>query len=92
VIVHFLPGKPQAVIAQATATDQPLVQPSSTPALLLPALDDLHIPASLILPRGWFMAVREMELTAPDRSKHKIILGISVETGSDYERVSFKLL
>ena len=92
VIVHFLPGKPQAVIAQATATDQPLVQPSSTPALLLPALDDLHIPASLILPRGWFMAVREMELTAPDRSKHKIILGISVETGSDYERVSFKLV
>ncbi len=91
-VVHYLPGEPQAVIAQAGATEQPLLQSGSTPALLLPALDDLRIPASLILPRGWFLPGREMELTAPDRSKHKITLGISVETGSDYERVSFKLL
>jgi len=91
-VVHYLPGKPQAVIAQAGATEQPLLQSGSTPALLLPALDDLHIPVSLILPRGWFLPGREIELTAPDRSKRKIALGISVESGSDYERVSFKPL
>lgn len=91
-VVHYLPGEPQAVIAQAAATERALLQSGSTPALLLPALDDLRIPASLILPRGWFSPGREMELTAPDRSKRKIMLGISVETGSDYERVGFKLL
>ncbi|MFA5371305.1 MAG: hypothetical protein WC298_04955 [Sideroxydans sp.] len=91
-VVHYFPGKPQAVIAQAVATEQALLQSGSAPALLLPALDKLHIPASLILPRGWFLTGREMELTAPDRSKHKIALGIRVETGSDYERISFKLL
>lgn len=91
-VVHYLPGKPQAVIAQAAASELALLQSGSTPALLLPALNDLHIPASLILPRGWFSAGREMELTAPDYSKRKIILGISVEAGSDYERVSFNPL
>ncbi|GAB1233468.1 hypothetical protein [Ferrigenium sp. UT5] len=88
-VVHYLPGKPQAMVAQATATDQPLLQSSSAPALRLPALDQLHIPASLVLPRNWFVSGRELELTAVDRSRHPVTLGISVETGSDYQRVSF---
>ncbi|GAB4122520.1 MAG: hypothetical protein Fur0026_14520 [Sideroxydans sp.] len=88
-VVHYLPGTPQAMVAQATATEQASLQAGSAPALLLPALEALRIPASLILPRGWFASGREMELTAADRSKRKVKLGISVETGSDFERVSF---
>lgn len=87
-VVHYLPGKPQAVVAQAA--EHASLQSGSAPALLLPAMEDLHIPASLILPRGWFLARREMELTLTDRSKRKVTLGISVETGNDYERVSFQ--
>ena len=91
-VVHYLPGQPQAVIAQAAATGGEQWQSSSAPALLLPALENLRIPASLVLPRGWFAPGRVMELITPARSKRKIALGISVESGSDYERVSFSLL
>jgi hypothetical protein len=42
------------------------------------------------MPRDWFKTGREIELTLPDRSKQKVKLGISVERGIDYERVSFK--
>ena len=89
-IVHYLPGQPQAVIAQSAACEAEQLSSGSAPALLLPAMENLRIPPSLILPRGWFASGREMELTAPNRSKRQITLGISVERGSDYERVSFR--
>jgi hypothetical protein len=88
--VHFLPGQPMAAIASASESSQPMLQSGSTPSLILPAIDKLHIPTSLLLPRNWFQTGREMELTLTDRSKQKILLGISVQRGVDYERVSFK--
>ena len=53
-------------------------------------MEKLRIPASLVMPRDWFLAGREIDLTLADRSKQKVKLGISVERGVDYERVSFK--
>ncbi len=87
--VHFLPGQPQAVIAQAAPHGQS-PHSGSAPCLLLPAMEKLRIPASLVLPRDWFVAGRELELTLPDHNKQKVKLGISVARGADYERVSFK--
>ena len=87
--VHYLPGQPQTAVANAPL--HPRVTGSgSAPCLLLPAMEKLRIPASLVLPRDWFAAGRELELTLPDRSKQKVLLGISVERGADYERVSYK--
>lgn len=88
--VDYLPGQPQALTVHGAA-QEPL-QSGSAPALLLPALERLHIPPSLLLPRGWFHAGRVLELTLPDKKKQKVKLGFSVERGLDFERVSFDLL
>lgn len=90
VTVRYLPGQPQAVIAHAAESSQVMLKSGSAPCLLLPAMEKLRIPASLVMPRDWFQAGREVELTLADRSKQKVKLGISVERGVNYERVSFK--
>jgi hypothetical protein len=90
VSVHYLPGQPQAVIANAAESTQAMLKSGSAPCLMLPAMEKLRIPASLVMPRDWFQAGREIDLTLADRSKQKVKLGISVERGVDYERVSFK--
>ncbi len=90
ITVHFLPGQPQALVVRGNAEEGSLLLSGSAPALLLPALEKLKIPASLILPRDWFHAERKLEFTLPDHSKQSIVLGFSVTKGSDYERVSFK--
>jgi hypothetical protein len=87
--VHYLPGKPQAVVVRGN-TENEYLQSGSAAALLLPAMDKLNIPASLILPREWFQAGRALELNLPDNNKQKVVLGFSVLKGGDYERVSFK--
>ena len=87
--VHYLPGQPQAAVANASLHPR-ATGSGSAPCLILPAMEKLRIPASLVLPRDWFAAGRELELTLPDRSKQKVVLGISVERGVDYERVSYK--
>jgi hypothetical protein len=86
--VRYLPGSPQAVIARGNASDNRLS--GSTAALLLPEMPNLRIPASLIIPRDWFHAGRHLDLALPENPKQGVTLGISVEKGSDYERVSFK--
>jgi len=87
--VRYLPGLPQAVVVNGKADNERL-QSGSTAALLLPALEKLRIPASLILPRDWFQVGRTLEFSLPDQGKQKVALGFSVEKGADYWRVSFK--
>jgi len=74
--VRYLPGQPQPVVAQGKA-DNELLQSGSAAALLLPALEKLRIPASLLLPRDWFYAGRTLELNLPDQSKQKVDVGDS---------------
>lgn len=87
--VHYLPGQPQALVAHGISGHENL-QSGSAAALMLPAVEKLHIPASLILPRDWFHAGRVLQLILPDNSKQSVSLGFSVLKGSDFERVSFK--
>jgi hypothetical protein len=89
--VHYLPGQPHALIVRGITGQENLLS-GSTAALLLPAVEKLHIPASLILPREWFHAGRVLELHLADHAKQTVSLGFSVLKGSDFERVSFKLV
>ena len=87
--VRYLPGNPQAIIVRGSVSGNLLS--GATAALLLPEMANLRIPASLIIPRDWFQAGRIFELTLPGNQKQTVMLGMSVEKGSDYERVSFSL-
>jgi hypothetical protein len=90
IAVHYFPGQPQAVIARGN-TDNDMLKSGATAALLLPALEKLRIPASLVLPRDWFSPGRKLELNLPNNTKQNVVLGFSVEKGVDCERVSYKL-
>ncbi len=87
--VRYLPGNPQALMVRGSGSGNLLS--GATPALLLPEMANLRIPASLILPRDWYQSGRVLELALPDNPKQSVTLGISVEKGNDYERVSFTL-
>lgn len=88
IAVRFLPGQPQALIVRGGTVHEPSAN-TATPGVLLPEMSNLRIPASLLLPRDWFQPGRSLEIVYPDNKKQAVTLGISVEKGSDYERVSF---
>ena len=85
--VQYLPGVAQAVTLKTMDADPD--SRKSFPALLLPAMANLKIPASLILPRDVFQTNRKLELTHSSKEKFNIKLGFSVSSGSDFERASF---
>jgi len=84
--VQYLPGVAVPIKLKIKDTDS---SEKSIPALLLPAMTALKIPASLILPRDTFQANRVCELIQPNNEKIKIKMGFSVSAGVDFERVSF---
>jgi cyclic-di-GMP-binding protein len=87
--VRFLPSTPQAIIVKDAAA-APGISGNRFAAILLPAIDNLGIPASLIIPRNIFKPDRLLEATiSPGDEKMRVKLGFSVEKGADYERVSF---
>ncbi len=85
--VRYLPGTPQAGIVRGQSCGNLLA--GAAPALLLPAMPRLRIPASIVLPRDWFQAGRRIDLILEETRKLSVILGLSVDKGNDYERVSF---
>jgi hypothetical protein len=87
--VRYLPGTPQPVIARGSTSGNLIA--GAAAALVLPELPKLRIPASVILPRDWFQPGRHLDLAVSETKKHAVALGISVEKGSDFERVSFAL-
>lgn len=88
--VHYFPGQPQALAARGN-TEDIMLKSGSAPALLLPEMEKLRVPASLVLPRDWFSPGRKLELIFTDNRKQNVVLGFSVEKGADCERVSFKV-
>ena len=87
--VRYLPGTPQAVSVKPTGVG-PAASASASAALLLPAMPRLKIPASLVIPRNLFQAGRILEMTTVEGEKKNVKMGISVERGMDYERISFE--
>ncbi|TXT22549.1 MAG: hypothetical protein FD134_2454 [Gallionellaceae bacterium] len=86
--IRYFPGSPQPVAMKATGVNL-TVSDKHVAALLLPAMDALKIPASLIAPRDWFKPGRVVEIVLPDKQKQNIRMDFSVEKGLDYERISF---
>ena len=86
--VRYLPGLPQPVAIKATGINL-AVSDKSVAALLLPAVPALRTPASLIAPRDWFKPGRVVEIVQTDKVKFNVKMELSVEKGSDFERISF---
>lgn len=85
--VQYLPGVAQPVALKTKDSDP--ASGKSIPALLLPAMNTLKIPASLIVPRDVFQANRECELMQFNKEKFNVKMGFSVSSGADFERISF---
>ncbi|MBI5006695.1 MAG: hypothetical protein HZB95_06160 [Nitrosomonadales bacterium] len=85
--VRYLPGTPQAATLRGSTSGNLLS--GAAAALALPEMSNLRIPASIVMPRDWFQAGRTLELALHDGEKQSVTLGISVEKGNDFERVSF---
>lgn len=85
--IRTFPGAPQAVAVRPTGLN---VKESEkyVPALLLPQVPALQIPASLVLPPGWFRPARVIEMHT-DMEQRLKLSGL-VERGADFERVSFE--
>ena len=88
--VRYLPGIAEAVDIRATGVNK-TVSDKYVPAFLLPAVAALKIPASLIIPRGWFQPGRVVEIMHQNAEIQNVKMNISVEHGFDYERVGFTL-
>ncbi|MFZ2301957.1 MAG: hypothetical protein WAW10_08825 [Gallionella sp.] len=88
--VRYLPGAPEAVDIRATSLNA-AVSDKYVPAFLLPAIAALKIPASLVIPRGWFNPGRTIEIMRQNAEKQNAKMNLSIEHGLDYERVGFTL-
>jgi hypothetical protein len=86
--VRYLPGLPQAIAMKATGVNL-TVSDKYVAALLLPAVPALKTPSSLIAPRDWFKPGRVVEIVQLDKKKLHLKMELSIEKGSDYERISF---
>lgn len=86
--IRFLPGK--VLPAAARIITRPGLPPAKPVAvLLLSAMPELGIPASLLIPRNLFQFERELEITPVGGAAQRIKLKFSVERGVDFDRVSF---
>ncbi|MDO8463648.1 MAG: hypothetical protein Q7S46_00115, partial [Gallionella sp.] len=88
--LRYLPGTPEAVDIRTTSVNA-AVSNKYVPAFLLPAIAALKIPASLIIPRGWFHQGRVVEIKHQNAEKLNAKMNLSIEHGLDYERVGFTL-
>jgi hypothetical protein len=86
--VRYLPGLPQAIAMKATGVNL-TVSDKYVATLLLPAVPALKAPASLIAPRDWFKPGRVVEIIQADKKRLLLKMELSIEKGSDYERISF---
>ncbi|MDD2914517.1 MAG: hypothetical protein PHP70_04290 [Gallionella sp.] len=89
--VRYLPGSAEAVSIRATGINM-TVSDTYVPAFLLPAVVALKIPASLVIPRGWFQTGRVVEVLHQNTEKQNAKMSLSIEHGLDYERVGFTLV
>lgn len=82
--VHILPGAPLAIAARPiTEGARKYVQ-----SFLLPDMPMLKEAASLVLPSGWFVPDKQVEIHAGEEAMTVRLLSL-IGKGSDYERVGF---
>lgn len=84
--VRIVPGVPRAVAVRATGINAQ--KEKYVPALYCPALAAVSVPASLILPPGWYRPKRVLEVYAD--SPELLLLSSVIDRGSDFERVAIE--
>lgn len=89
--VRYLPGMVHAIGLRMSGASLASVD-QSAPGFLLQAVPALKTPASLIIPRNWFKPGCMVDIQHQNGEKQHAKMGISVERGIDYERVSFTLV
>jgi cyclic-di-GMP-binding protein len=86
--VKLLPGVPSAIAVRSVGLN--VQNESFVPALSLTAVQAVEVPASLLLPPGWFKPKRVLE--AYMDSAARLRLAEVLERGLDFERVSYEPL
>ena len=86
--IRAIPGLPQAVAVRPTGINAQ--SEKFIPALYCPEIAALHVPASLILPPGWYKPKRVVEVYS-EGSASLLLTGI-IDRGNDFERVSIELV
>jgi len=86
--IQYLPGMAQAISIKAKGINAALSD-KVLPALLLPSVPSLKSPSSLVLPRNFFVAEHQANITYHGGDIQTVKMGFSVEKGVDFERVSF---
>lgn len=86
--VRYLPGAAESVNIRASGMN-PTAQNRHAPAFLLPHIEALKIPPSLVIPRDWFMPDLVIEVRHLNGESEDIKMNFSIERGIDYERISF---
>ena len=90
--VRYLPGLPRAVSMKGTGVNL-TVSDKYVPALLFPDMPSIRIPASLVIPRGWFKPGRVVEILYSDnQKKSELKMQAGIEKGADFERISFSVV
>ena len=84
--VRIIPGVPRAIAIRPTGINA--LTEKFVPALYCPALAALSVPASLLLPPGWYRPKRVLEVYG-DRSEQLLLTGV-IERGSDFERAAIE--
>jgi len=86
--IQYLPGMAQAISIKAKGINA-VLSDRAQPALLLSSVALLKSPASLILPRNFFVAEYQANITHHGGEIQTVKMGFSVDKGVDFERVSF---
>ena len=84
--VRIVSGAPRAVAVRPTGIN--VQSEKFVPALYCPALAALSVPASIILPPGWYRPKRVLEVYT-DASEMLLLSGL-IERGSDFERAAIE--
>ncbi|MBE0620826.1 MAG: hypothetical protein IH605_09565 [Burkholderiales bacterium] len=84
--VRIVPGVPQAVAVRPIGVNAKAER--FAPALYCPALAALSVPASLILPPGWYRPKRVLEVYS--ETLELLLLSGVLEHGIDFDRVAIE--
>jgi hypothetical protein len=86
--VLVVPGRPEPIAARYTgvsAAKEPYKQ-----AFLLPAVNALGSPATLLIPAGWFKIGRVLDIS-PGQARQLRLLQLIVR-GSDFDQASYEVV
>lgn len=86
--IQYFPGIAQAIAVKGKGINIAQTDKADA-ALLLPAVETLKTPPSLLVPREFFLAGRLIDIFHLDGNVQTVKLGFSVDKGADYERASF---